>query len=103
MVTTEKDILELPLSGMDSEHCALIIDKGLAKVPGILSHKIELNNHRALITTKDADVVVESVMAIRNLGYDVETVKANFPVTGMSCASCAASTESMVKAQPGVV
>lgn len=103
MVTTEKDILELPLSGMDSEHCALIIDKGLAKVPGILSHKIELNNHRALITVKDADVVGESVLAIRNLGYDVETIKANFPVTGMSCASCAASTESMVKAQPGVV
>jgi len=102
MATIEKDILELPLSGMDSEHCAVIIDKALGKVPGILSHKVELNNHRALITTKDADVVGESVQAIRNLGYDVETIKTSFPVTGMTCASCAASTESMVKSQTGV-
>jgi len=31
------------------------------------------------------------------------TVKNNFPVTGLSCASCAISVESMLKAQPGVV
>jgi len=30
------------------------------------------------------------------------TVKNNFPVTGMSCASCAVSVESMLKSQPGV-
>jgi len=30
-------------------------------------------------------------------------VKKTFPVTGMSCASCAISIESMLKAQPGVV
>ena len=31
------------------------------------------------------------------------TVKNNFPVTGMSCASCAVSVESMLKSQPGVI
>ena len=31
------------------------------------------------------------------------TVRNNFPVTGMSCASCAISVESMLKSQPGVV
>lgn len=31
------------------------------------------------------------------------TVKNNFPVTGMSCASCAASVESMLNSQPGVI
>lgn len=31
------------------------------------------------------------------------TVKNNFPVTGMSCASCAISVESMLKAQRGVI
>ncbi|HAH24002.1 MAG TPA: heavy metal translocating P-type ATPase, partial [Prolixibacteraceae bacterium] len=35
---------------------------------------------------------------------DMETtVKKNFPVTGLSCASCAISVESMLKAQKGVV
>ena len=31
------------------------------------------------------------------------TVKNNFPVTGMSCASCAASVESMLKSQEGIL
>lgn len=31
------------------------------------------------------------------------TIKNNFPVTGMSCAACAASVESMLNNQPGVI
>ena len=31
------------------------------------------------------------------------TVKNNFPLTGMSCAACAASVESMLNSQPGVI
>jgi P-type Cu2+ transporter len=100
---TKGEILELPLAGVESEHCALIVDKGLAGVPGITSHKVELNNGKAIITANDSDVILQAVHAIRDLGYDVETIKHTFPVTGMSCASCAASTESMVVAQPGVV
>lgn len=103
MNTAEKNIIELPLAGVDSEHCALIVDKGLSKIPGIKSHKVELNNHKAIITTDDTDTIPEAVSTIRDLGYDVETIKQTFPVTGMSCASCAASTESIIKAQPGVI
>lgn len=33
----------------------------------------------------------------------MSTVKNNFPVTGMSCAACAASVESMLNSQPGVI
>ena len=103
MNITDKHIV-LPLSGVDSEHCALIVDKGLAKVAGLTSHKVELNNHRAIIAVEDAqEAIPKAVSAIRDLGYDVETVKQTFPVTGMSCASCASSAESIVVAQPGVV
>lgn len=103
MDTAKNNTIELPLEGVESEHCALIVDKGLDKVPGIKSHKVELNNHKAVITAEDNEAVYKAVHAIRDLGYDVDTIKKNFPVTGLSCASCAASTESMVKAQPGVV
>ncbi|MDQ3844159.1 MAG: heavy metal translocating P-type ATPase [Bacteroidota bacterium] len=100
---TKNSEIDLPLAGVESEHCALIVDKGLAKVPGITSHKVELNNHRAIITAKDPEVIPQAVHTIRDLGYDVETVKKTFPVTGLSCASCAVSTETMIKAQPGVI
>lgn len=103
MDTAKNNTIELPLEGVESEHCALIVDKGLAKVPGITTHKVELNNHKAVITTDDSEAVNKAVHAIRDLGYGVDTIKKTFPVTGLSCASCAASAESMVKAQPGVV
>ncbi len=98
------DTFSLPLTDVESEHCALIVDKGLDKVKGIKNHKVELNNRRAVIGTDDPETVLpEAVAAIRDLGYGVDTLKKNFPVTGMSCASCAASVESMLGAQPGVI
>ncbi len=101
-MANEMDTINLPLEGVDSEHCALIIDKGLDKVPGIKTHKVELNNNRAVITASE-DAMPKAVMAIRSLGYDVTTVNKNFPVLNMTCASCAVSTESILQAQPGVV
>lgn len=94
----------LPLVDVDSEHCALIVDKELAKIPGIKSHKVELNNHRAVIETDDPDhAIADAVNAIRSVGYGVGTIRKTLPVTGMSCASCAASAETTLKHQPGVV
>jgi Cu2+-exporting ATPase len=40
-------------------------------------------------TLNDIDVIPNAVDAIRDLRYDVQTVTHTFPVTGMSCASCA--------------
>jgi Cu2+-exporting ATPase len=48
MATENNSTVSLPLEGMDSEHCALIIDKGLSKVQGIKNHTVELNNKRAV-------------------------------------------------------
>lgn len=103
MATTDKTIeMALHLEGVESEHCALIVDKGLQKVAGIQDHKVELNNRRALISG-DADVLAPAVQAIRDLGYEVSSLKKTFPVLDMTCASCAVSVESMLKAQAGVI
>lgn len=97
-------MLSIPLQGVDSEHCALIVDKGLAKVPGIATHKVELNNRRAVISTDDVtEALPKTVKAIRDLGYDVDTVKKTFPVLNMTCASCAVSAQSMLENEPGVL
>ena len=98
-----KEIIYLPLEDVESEHCALIVEKGLAQVKGVETHKVELNNRRAAITITDTEAVGEAVKAIKELGYGVSTVKNSFPVLGMTCASCAGSAESIVKYQEGVV
>lgn len=94
----------LPLSGVDSEHCAMIVDKGLGELGGITAHKVELNNSRAMIDTDDAfDIIPEAVKKIRDLGYGVSTVKKSFPVLNMSCASCASSSQTTLQSQLGVI
>jgi Cu2+-exporting ATPase len=98
-----KEIIYLPLEDVESEHCALIVEKGLAKVKGIETHQVELNNRRAAITVANTEAVGVAVKAIKDLGYGVSTVKNTFPVLGMTCASCAGSAESIVKYEPGVV
>ncbi len=100
---TTQEPIYIPLEDVESEHGALIVEKGLARVKGLESHKIELNNRRAVITVKDNEVVADAVRTIKSLGYGVPTVKRTFPVLGMTCASCAGSAESIVKYQEGVV
>lgn len=104
MKTDETGRIELPLLGVHSEHCALIIDKTLAGTEGIRSHKVDLNNEVAVIElTSPSEGPGRAIQAIRDVGYDVATTKKNFPITGMSCASCAISVESMLKSVKGVV
>ncbi len=93
----------IPLQGVESEHYALIVDKGLRDVPGVAIHRVELNNERAVVSGNDSSLLTNAIHAIRDLGYGVPTIQTSFPVTQMSCASCASSVESIVKAQRGVI
>ncbi|MCY1506128.1 putative copper-transporting ATPase PacS [compost metagenome] len=100
---TNKEPIYIPLENVESEHCALIVDHALAKVQGLETHQVELNNRRAAITVAGPAVVANAVKTIRDLGYGVTSVKKVFPVLGMSCASCAASAQSMAEHTEGVI
>ena len=103
MATNINEVVYLPLEDVESEHCALIVEKGLSQVKGVLSQKVELNNRRAVVTVSTDEAISEAVKAVKDLGYGVSTVKSTFPVIGMTCASCAVSVESIAKSDPGVV
>lgn len=104
MANSNETILSLPIEGMESEHCALLIDKELVKIPDVESVQVELNNKRALVKTSEPLAVIRSAVAgVRGIGYDILTDTKTFPVLHMTCASCAVSVESMVAAQPGVI
>lgn len=101
---TKTVILDIPLKGVDSEHCAMIVDKGLGDIEKISRHHVELNNHKAVVETSEPlEVLPLALDKIHSLGYGVETVKVTLPVTGMSCASCAVSVESVLKTLPGIL
>ena len=100
---SDKNQIILPIEGVNSEHCALIIDNTLAKLKGVESHRVEFNNKRAVIRVASQETTTEAIKAIRNLGYEVLTTRRSYPVLEMSCASCAVSVENMLKTQQGVV
>lgn len=94
----------IPLEGVHSEHCALIVDKGLSSLKDITQHKVELNNNRAVINTSNEDGYLQNVVnTIRNLGYNVSSIKKTFPVLNMSCASCASSSQTVLQHTEGVI
>jgi Cu2+-exporting ATPase len=102
-MTTNNNEIRIPLEGVESEHCALIIDNAIAKLSEIELHRVELNNRQIVIKTPNQENVLQVVKTIRDLGYGVTSIKKTFPVLQMSCASCAISVESMLKQQPGVI
>ncbi|MBY0543745.1 MAG: heavy metal translocating P-type ATPase [Sphingobacteriaceae bacterium] len=93
----------LPIEGLESEHCVLIVSKALDKIKGLISYQIELNNRRVFIQIKDAKIINEIVQIIKEIGYEVTTIKRTFPVLEMTCASCAISVESLLNAEIGVL
>lgn len=102
METSKKIIF--PILGMESDHCAIAIDKALDTIPGVVSHKVELNNSRAIVGFNGTEVPTPDIVSkIRGIGYNVSSVKKTYPVTGMSCARCAISVESMLKSTQGVI
>ena len=103
MTDTNSKELILPIAGMQSEHCALTVDQTLAAQAGVTAHRVELNNNRAVLTVSSGKFdLAKAVEAIKGVGYEVPTTIKTFPVTGLSCASCALSVESMLGAQRGV-
>jgi len=104
MKTEKSQQYLIPLENVESEHCAMIVDKGLQTVDSIMSHKVELNNKQAVIETEKPEITIPvAVKTIRDLGYDVSTTTQTIPVLQMTCASCAVSVESIINFLPGVI
>ena len=102
-LSTKNTAIALPLEGVDSEHCALIVDKSLRDVKGLSQHKIELNNKKILLEYDQPEVLETAITTITNLGYGVPLLKKTLPVLEMSCASCASGVESILNQHPGVL
>lgn len=104
MKTVKTQPYAIPLENVESEHCAMIVNKGLQSIEGITQHKVEINNKQAIIETEIPEIAIpNAVKTIRDLGYDVATTTQIIPVLQMTCASCAVSVESIIKFLPGVV
>lgn len=94
----------LQISGMTCAACAARIEKGLNKLSGVESATVNLALEKSAIKYDPAQIKVEDIeKKIKDLGYDVVTEKAEFDITGMTCAACSARIEKGLNKLDGVV
>ena len=97
--------LTLPVTGMTCANCAMNIERGIKKLPGVTEASVNFANEEASFDLDPAQSKPQDVIQkIESLGFGVPTAKIELPITGMTCANCAANLErSLNKKVPGVV
>ena len=99
------DKITLPVTGMTCANCAMNIERAVKKLAGVTDARVNFASEQAAVSFNPAQLRVKDVVAkINSSGYSVPTHKVEFPVTGMTCANCAANIErALNKKVPGIV
>jgi len=97
--------LSLPVTGMTCANCAATVERTLRKTEGVEEASVNYASERAFVRF-DPGQVRESVLVerISAAGYGVAIQRVELPITGMTCANCAATIERTLQSRvPGVV
>ncbi len=95
----------LPITGMTCANCAANIERGVKKLKGIAEASVNFAAENAAVSIDPQQLQLRDVIEkIHNSGFGVTTAKVEMPVTGMTCANCAANIErALNKKTEGVV
>ncbi len=101
----EEKIVRLPVTGMTCANCAANIERNLRKTPGVKDVNVNFASEDASVTFDPEAVRIEDLIdRIENIGFGVAETRVELPVTGMTCANCAATIERTLNRKvPGVV
>ncbi len=103
LTTTDRQTLKLSISDMTCASCVRRVEKAIAKVPGVSGAAVNLATEKADVTFAGAPDAAAVAEAVRKAGYGVSEEVLEFPVEGMTCASCIGRVEKALKAVPGVL
>src|SRR5262249_54040632 len=114
----------LALEGMTCASCAMRIEKGLKKLPGVADASVNLATERATVSYDPTQATMDDLVAkVEAVGYKatpiaerppaphaapasapVEPAKrsADLAISGMTCASCSRRVERALSKVPGV-
>ncbi|WP_300087691.1 heavy metal translocating P-type ATPase [uncultured Nitrosomonas sp.] len=94
--------VSLPIEGMTCASCVGRVEHALSKVEGVGGVSVNLATERAEVRLASPVDRMALIQAIRKTGFDVPAATAELAVEGMTCASCVARLERVLKAVPGV-
>lgn len=100
MATAEKT---LKINGMTCAACANRIEKGLSKIEGVEKANVNYAMESSTIVFDPEKTNIDDFTArIEKLGYGVIQDKAEFNISGMTCAACATKIEKRITKMDGV-
>lgn len=103
MSNIEQEV-SLQIEGMTCAACAVRIEKGLRKVPGVVEANVNFALEKSNVIFNPAATNVEELQKkVEALGYHVRAEKAELDITGMTCAACATRIEKGLNKLPGVI
>ncbi|MBW1681311.1 MAG: copper-translocating P-type ATPase [Deltaproteobacteria bacterium] len=86
--------VSLPITGMSCANCAQNLEKGLQTLQGVSSAAVNFASEEAEVEFDADQVSLERIVRkIADTGYGTATARVKLPVTGMTCANCAAHIE----------
>ena len=97
--------LTLPITGMTCANCAANIERVVKKLAGVAEANVNFAAESAAVSFNPRQLQLQDVVEkINKTGFGVTTAKVEMPVTGMTCANCAANIErTLNKKTAGVV
>jgi len=97
--------ITLPVTGMTCANCAMNIERNVKKLDGVSDAQVNFAAEQAAVSYDPRQLNLKAVVEkIHGAGFSVPTGRIELPVTGMTCANCAANIErALNKKVDGVV
>jgi Cu+-exporting ATPase len=97
--------ISFPVGGMTCANCAINIERSVKKLAGVRDAKVNFAAEQAAVSFDSKKLGLKDVVKkIQDTGFSVLTSQIEFPITGMTCANCAANIErTLNKKVEGVV
>ncbi|MBN8200043.1 heavy metal translocating P-type ATPase [Bacillus sp. NTK034] len=100
---SDKKETTLQIAGMTCAACAVRIEKGLKKIDGVEDANVNFALEKSKVTFDPSKANVNQFKEkVESLGYKVVSEKAEFDISGMTCAACANKIEKRLNKLNGV-
>ncbi len=97
MTDTETRVT-LPITGMHCANCAFTVERSLKKADGVTDAVVNYATEQASVAFDLSRLnTPDLVQRVEDAGYGVITARVELPITGMTCANCAATVERTLK------
>ncbi|OEU62857.1 MAG: copper-translocating P-type ATPase [Desulfobacterales bacterium PC51MH44] len=95
----------LPITGMTCANCAMNIERNVKQLYSVTDASVNFASEQAVISFDPKELNIKDLVdKIHGSGFTVPTAKIELPITGMSCANCAANLErALSKNTAGIV